>query len=142
MARTWWPRWEARATTWAPMPPEAPKTVMFMVRYSCSSRRGAWRRGIWHSRLKAVSCPVRVRARWRDAALVGQFPRGNPVAARVDVIGADQHARAARQAASKRARREHRRPGDRPPPPPEQITGPASEQQQAPVGDQVARQDP
>src|SRR6516225_10626221 len=30
MARTWWPRWAARLTRWVPMPPEAPKTVMFM----------------------------------------------------------------------------------------------------------------
>src|SRR6516225_6797677 len=29
MARTWWPRWAAKLTRWVPMPPEAPKTVMF-----------------------------------------------------------------------------------------------------------------
>jgi hypothetical protein len=27
-----WPRWVARSTTWVPIPPEAPKTVIFMIR--------------------------------------------------------------------------------------------------------------
>src|SRR5215472_10860629 len=34
MARTWWSRSAARATTWVPMPPEAPNTAICMVRFS------------------------------------------------------------------------------------------------------------
>src|SRR6266516_5949041 len=89
MARTWWPRSAARATMWAPMPPEAPKTVMFMVRCSCWSRPGSSPvpRGWPQSSAGVLAAGRGVCVVTQMRLLVGQFRRGNPVVAHMDVIG-------------------------------------------------------
>src|SRR6266851_4232702 len=89
MARTWWPRWAARLTRRVPMPPEAPKTVMFMVRFSCSSGPGPGPGCRVAGRCYWWSCflPGAGPACWRGCGLVGQFRCGDPVVAGGDVIG-------------------------------------------------------
>src|SRR6266851_5871954 len=89
MARTWWPRWAARLTRWVPMPPEAPKTVMFMVRCSCSSKGRARPGAVWLAAVVCgrISCWVPGPRAGAGAALVGQFRCGNPVVAGGEVTG-------------------------------------------------------
>src|SRR6266545_409568 len=90
MARTWWPRWAARLTTWVPMPPEAPKMVRFMVRFSCSVRGRARPGAVWlaAATCSRVSCwAPGLRAGAGAGWLVGQLRCGDPVVAGGEVIG-------------------------------------------------------